>query len=234
MNIEKHLIKKTTEAIRRYSLLDKDEKIIFALSGGKDSKSLLKILSKIHPRENIFPVHVFPYKDPHLSKDMEDFCDILLDRPDSLSQVENTSWKEDPEACYLCARARKKLLFEKACSMGIRKVVYAHNKNDVAETFLMNILFSGNSWTMQPKQTFFDQEICVIRPFYLLEVRHIIRYCEIYHILPLAYDCKGKALNKRETVRNIMDSLENSRHGLRSDSVVHRVFKSSCGANHLL
>jgi len=232
MNIEKLILRRTTEAIKKHSLLEKDEKVIYALSGGKDSKSLLKILTKIHPVENIFPMHVFPYFSPELSKNIHGYCDRLLNRSDSLIEVENPDWKNNPEDCYMCARSRKKLLFETAQAQGINKIVYAHNKNDVAETFLLNIIYSGNTYTMFPKQSFFDGKFEVIRPFYNVEVKDIIRYCRIYQINPQSYTCKGKAINKRARIREILDGLEKD-HNEKSNSIIHRVFVASSKANEI-
>ncbi|MCK5682619.1 hypothetical protein KAJ27_00800, partial [bacterium] len=146
--------------------------------------------------------------------------------------LENPDWKNSPDDCYICARSRKKVLFETAQELGISKIVYAHNKNDVAETFLMNIIYSGNTYTMFPKQPFFDGKFDVIRPFYNVEVKDIIRYCRIYQIDPQAYSCKGKTINKRAKIRDILDDLEKDQNEKRS-SIIHRIFVSSTKANDI-
>jgi tRNA 2-thiocytidine biosynthesis protein TtcA len=224
MNIEKEIIKKVIKCNREYSLFSSDERLIIAISGGKDSMSLLRVLSKIHNPCLIYPVHIYPYKDEKILKYIQDFSLNVLSIKDRVVFLENPLYKSAGKSCYICARGRRKTIFEEGEREKIYKIVVGHNKNDVAETFLMNIFYSGNTDTIRPVQDFFNGKFTVIRPFYFVEEHEINRYRGIYHIESQNYDCAGKESNKREVIRAFLKSLGDK-------YAVHRVFNSAVMSN---
>ncbi len=220
MNIEKEIIKEVIKCNREYSLFSSDEVLLIALSGGKDSMCLFKILSKIHNPSLLYVVHVYPYKDDKILTYLYDFSMNVLSIPDRIVFLKNPLYESAGQSCYICAKGRRKSLFEEGERKKIYKIVLGHTKNDVAETFLMNILYSGNTDTIRPVQEFFNGKFTVIRPFYFVEEHEINRYRGIYHIEPQHYDCAGKGSNKREVVRSFLKSLGDN-------YAVHRVFTSA-------
>jgi len=220
MNIEKKIIKKVIKCNREYSLFSPDEMLLVAISGGKDSMSLLKILSKIHNPSLLYPVHIYPYKDEKILKYLQDFSMNVLSVPDRVIFLKNLLYESAGRSCYICSKGRRKTIFQEGERQKIYKIVLGHTKNDVAETFLMNILYSGNTDTIRPAQEFFNGKFTVIRPFYCVEEHEINRYRGIYHIEPQNYDCAGKESNKREVVRSFLRSLGDK-------YAVHRVFRSA-------
>lgn len=226
MNIEKLLIRKITIANQTYNLFNDSEKLLVAISGGKDSMALLKILSKIHPPDLIYAVHIPPYRDPSLLNYIRSKAEEFLLRQDPLFVRENPLYKNTGQTCYECARGRRMEIFKTADKENIKKIVFAHTKNDVAETFLMNILYNGSTDTIKPLQDFFNGKFFVIRPFYLVENKEALRYSGIYKIEPRDYECEAKKENKREVVRNFLASLNDS-------YVIQRVFLSAITGNNI-
>jgi len=223
MDIEKNIFKKVFYCNKKYHLFNEKEKIIIALSGGKDSLTLLKIMSKIHHPSLLLPVHIYPYKDKQILDNIQSFSTGLAIK-EPVIFIENSLYKLHPEDCYKCARGRRKALLETAEKHRIKKIALGHNKNDVSETFLMNIIYSGNIDTIKPYQDFFDGMFQFIRPLFFVEEKEIIRYYRIYNIIPEDYKCEGKSLNKREIVRNF----------LKNDSkIIHRTFIASLKANNI-
>ncbi len=220
MDIEKKIIKNVIKCNREYSLFSSDDMLLIALSGGKDSMSLLKILSKIHDPSLLYPVHIYPYKDDKILKYLHDFSLDVLSMPHRISFLKNPLYESAGQSCYICAKGRRKTLFEEGERKKIYKIVLGHTKNDMAETFLMNIFYSGNTDTIRPVQDFFNGKFTVIRPFYFVEEHEINRYRGIYRIESQNYDCAGKGSNKREVIRSFLKSLGDK-------YAVHRVFTSA-------
>ncbi len=224
MNIEKLLIKKVTRCNKKNSLFLPDEKLAVALSGGKDSMVLLRILSKLHPLSLLYPIHIYPYKDEKILSALHEYSAVTLGIPNLLITEENPLYDTGKKKCYECARGRRKRIFELAEEMQIKKVSMGHTKNDVAETFLMNILYSGNIDTIKPKQDFFEGTFQVIRPLYTADNKETERYCRIYGIMVQNYECSGKANNKREVIRDFLKSFKD-------DAFINRVFLSALKSN---
>ena len=156
MDIEKTILKKIFKCNKEYNLFNKTERIIISLSGGKDSISLLKLLTKIHSPSLIYPIHIYPYKDDKVLSYIKNFSENTLSMANPVKFLKNPLYKKDLLSCYECARGRRKTVFEEADKQKIYKIALGHTKNDVSETFLMNVIYSGNKDTIKPFQTFFD------------------------------------------------------------------------------
>ena len=172
--------------------------------------SLLKILSKLHNPSLLYPVHIFPYKDEEILEKLQSFTGEDLSIPNPLVIDKNPLYRLKDATCYECARGRRKRIFQLARERDIKKIVLGHTKNDMAETFLMNIVYSSNTDTIRPVQPFFDGIFDVIRPFYNVENKEIMRYSRTYHVPAVNYKCAGKKSNKREVIRNFIASLEDN------------------------
>jgi len=187
---------------------------------------LLKILTKIHPPSLLYPVHIYPYKDEKILSALHKYSAVTLGIPILLVTDVNPLYDSGRKKCYECARGRRKRIFELAGGVNIRKIVLGHTKNDVAETFLMNILYSGNIDTIKPKQDFFGGTFQVIRPLYTADNKETERYCRIYGIKVQNYECSGKMINKREVIRDFLKSFKD-------DAFINRVFLSALKSNKI-
>lgn len=162
------LSKKAGKAIADYNMLKDGDKILVAVSGGKDSLTLLKILDErrsfVPIKYELIAVHVdMGYKCIHpqiLEKYFNDNgykyyfkkIDILKNTP------------RDQISCFWCSWNRRKALFETAKELGFRKIALGHHKDDIVETFLLNLIFQGEISAMSPAQELFSGEITLIRP----------------------------------------------------------------------
>ena len=182
-DIERSIIKKFrkpiwrrfTKAIREYELVQDGDKIAVCISGGKDSMLMAKLFQELsrHGKKN-FEV-VFLVMNPGYNEinyqTIKDNAKIL-NVPITVfeSDIFNIVASEEQSPCYLCARMRRGYLYSKAKELGCNKIALGHHYDDVIETILMGMLYSGKVETMMPKlysQHFEGMEL--IRPLYLIK-----------------------------------------------------------------
>ena len=151
-----------------------------AVSGGKDSLSLLWLLRErlrwVPQPYELIAVHLdmgFPGSRPLA---VEAFCRNLgipfhCEQTDYGVRAHGPGNRENP--CFLCARLRRRHLFEMAHSLKCAKLALGHNQDDIIETFFLNIFFGGQISTMVPRQVFFKGALTLIRPLTLIGEREI-------------------------------------------------------------
>ena len=171
---KKKIWSKFTKAINTYELVKPGDRIAVCISGGKDSMLMAKCFQelKVH---NKFDFEVkFLVMDPGYSpenrKVIEDNAK-KLNIPITIfeSDIFESVFNVEKSPCYLCARMRRGHLYHFAKDMGCNKIALGHHYDDVIETILMGMLYSGQIQTMMPKlhsTNFEGMEL--IRPLYLV------------------------------------------------------------------
>ena len=145
------------KAIEEYKMIDEGDKIAICLSGGKDSITMLKAFKNLqifYPKKfDIIAVSVNPGFDFF---DI-DFLKNVCDEVDIPFFVENSNAKEivfdirkEKNPCSLCANLRRGVINSIAIREGCNKIALGHNQDDVLETFLLNLLYTGNIGTFSP------------------------------------------------------------------------------------
>ncbi len=184
MNIEKRIHRKVGEAIRRFSMIEEGDRLLVGVSGGKDSTSLLKILTekqKYFPFEfEIIAAHIVTdlfERDEDMENRMDVFFDSLgvswLRRFVNVTNAKSNAKKVD---CFYCAMQRRtamvRLAKEKACN----KIVYGHHLDDIVETLLMNMFYKAEISTMPARLELDNHDLTIIRPFCLTKESEIKTY----------------------------------------------------------
>lgn len=202
--IERSIIKKFrkeiwckfTSAVNDYELLQEGDKIAVCISGGKDSMLLAKLLQEIK-RHGRFDFGLeFIVMDPGYRP--ENRAQIvynanLLNIPIRIFESDIFSVVEhiDDSPCYLCARMRRGYLYSFARELGCNKIALGHHFDDVIETTLMSMLYSGQLKGMMPKlksTNFPGMEL--IRPMYLIKESDIIAWKTYNHLEFLQCACR--------------------------------------------
>jgi tRNA 2-thiocytidine biosynthesis protein TtcA len=160
--------KRAGKAIMDYGMIQKGDKIAVAVSGGKDSISLLHVLRH---RQRIAPVP-FEFAAVHIDFEFEDFnpeklieyfkregFPYYVEKVDSLK---GEKWENID--CFWWSRNRRKALFEFAAQQGFAKIAFGHHMDDIVETILLNQFYRGEIGAMRPKQVLFEGKITLIRP----------------------------------------------------------------------
>ncbi len=215
----KVLWSKFTKAIKDYHLVEEGDKIAVAISGGKDSMLMAKLFQELknHNKQVNFQLE-FIAMDPGYHSDIRK---LLIDNCEYLNipiqifeskifKVVNDIAQDYP--CFMCAKMRRGSLYSKAKELGCNKLALGHHFNDVIETTLLNLLYTGNFKTMLPKlkSTNFD-DMELIRPLYYIEEKNIERFIQNSGIWPLNCACMVAAKkigSKRQEVKKLIEDLK--------------------------
>lgn len=170
-----------TKAVIEYELVKPNDKIAVCISGGKDSMLMAKLFQELK-RHNKFPFElVYLVMDPGYSVENRDVIENnarKLNIPITVfeTQIFESVYNVEKYPCYLCARMRRGYLYKKAKELGCNKIALGHHYDDVIETILMGMLYSGQVQTMMPKLHSTNYEgMELIRPLYLIreaEIKH--------------------------------------------------------------
>lgn len=197
-----------------YDMLTDGDRVLVAVSGGVDSLVLLWLL---HYWRRKAPIH-FDLLAVHLDMGFESGTwqeveerlrdqpvEYFLERTDFGSRA--LASKDGGNGCHLCARQRRNRLFDLARARGCNKIAFGHHREDVIETFFLNLLYSGNLSTMVPRQDLFGGRLALIRPLALLEKSQINAIAASLKLIAVANPCPLAQDSKREEVRALMGTL---------------------------
>ena len=184
------------KAINIYDLVKEGDKIAVCISGGKDSMLMAKLFQelKLH---NKFEFEVkFLVMDPGYSPENRKVIEEnarKLNIPITIyeSDIFESVYNVEKSPCYLCARMRRGYLYKFAKDMGCNKIALGHHYDDVIETILMGVLYSGQVQTMMPKLHSTNYEgMELIRPLYLIREQDIKSWCRYNDLHFIQCACK--------------------------------------------
>ena len=247
--IEKSIIKKYRKeiwsrfvrAIKDYELINKGDKIMVCISGGKDSFLLAKCMQEIKRHGQVdFDVKYVcmnpGYSEKNLLMIMENAktLDIPLEIFNSdVFEVAEKLAEENP--CYMCARMRRGFLYSKAQELGCNKIALGHHFDDVVETTLLSMFYGSEIKTMMPKLHSDNFEgLELIRPLYLVKERDIINWRNSNNLTFLNCACKftervsieGDRVSKRKEIKELIRKLREVNPNIDSN-----IFKSMDNVN---
>src|SRR5262245_44789050 len=206
--LEKRLVRLTGQAIGDFNMIEEGDKIMVCLSGGKDSYSMLDILLKLKDRAPVhfdivavnldqkqpnFPEHVLP---EYLAKLGVPFH---IEEQDTYSIVKRLI-PEGKTTCSLCSRLRRGHLYRVATELGATKIALGHHRDDILETLLLNLMFTGKLKTMPPKLRSKNGRHLVIRPLAAVREADLARYAELraFPLIPCDLCGSQEDLKRRE------------------------------------
>jgi len=212
-SFEYYLIKKAGKTIKKYGMIEKGDKIIVGVSGGKDSLSLLKILND---RRGFYP-NSYELLAVHISTDLK--CEGLID-PEALEDyfkkggynykiINQKLWMNNKGlSSFWCSWNRRRILFETANNLGYNKIALGHHRNDVIETLLLNMFYHAEISTMLPVQKLFKGSITIIRPLYNIPELDTIKLAKKYKFPSVSCKCPFDKETKRELFKRIINEIE--------------------------
>jgi len=212
--VAKEMKRLTGKAIHsRQMILDGDH-IMVAVSGGKDSLSLLWLLreriKRVPIKYGITAVHVDPGFGTDSAGQMKSFFsdhgfEYRLIRNDIGPRAHSKENMENP--CFLCSRLRRKALFELAAEIRCNRIAFGHHKDDLIETFFLNIFYGASVSTMLPVQELFEGRLTVIRPLYMIGEDIIRKYAMSMGWPEINLGCPTAGNSKREVVKNMLNNF---------------------------
>ena len=213
-----------------YGLLADGDRILLALSGGKDSLVMAQLMAErariFKPSIKVEAAHVVmenvPYKtDTDYMQDFCKKCGIKL-------HILNTSFDETTDErktrCFLCARYRRKVLFEFATNNGVNKVALGHHQDDFLATMLMNMLYEGSFHSMLPSMPMEHYPISMIRPLCLVSESLIRTYAEEERLVRQVSPCPYEDRTRRTEMESLSQTLCNL-HPEARQSMWHALMK---------
>jgi tRNA 2-thiocytidine biosynthesis protein TtcA len=202
-----YVSKKVGKAVWDYRMLKDDDRILVAVSGGKDSLALLSIMKDrqrfVPVRHEIIACHVdmgFEWVQTDILRDYFESQNIRYVIADPSEQ-----WTQDqPLDCFWCSWNRRKTLFKLAGEIGCNKLALGHHMDDIIETVLLNLLFNGEIGTMRPYQELFNGRLTLIRPLAYVEEKDLTRFANQLDLPVIASRCPRSKTSKRRLVKEII------------------------------
>jgi tRNA 2-thiocytidine biosynthesis protein TtcA len=142
------------------------------------------------------------------------YC-LTVDRTDHGIVAHSAANRENP--CFLCSRLRRKRLFEIAADFGCTKLALGHNKDDLIETFFLNICYAGEISTMLPLQEFFNGRMTVIRPLAMVEEKSIRRFARTQRFPCYTNPCPSAGKTKRSQIKAMLEGLYRTNRKVRNN-----------------
>ena len=202
------------QAMHTYTMLADSDRVLIAVSGGVDSLVLTWILKhwlhKAPIRYEILAVYI----DNGFARSTSDKVAEQLQNLGVPFLIEKTDFwhraaaeEEGKSVCFHCSRLRRNRLFTIAQEQGFNKIGFGHHKDDLLETFFINLLYAGNISTMVPKQKLFNGRIHIIRPMAYLEKEDIMEIATAAAIVPVKNPCPQDNDSKRQEARRVLAAL---------------------------
>ncbi len=197
-----------------YSMLDNEDHVLVAVSGGIDSLVLLWILQywqkKAPVNYELHAVHIDmdiwssemdePSPLKSLAKQMQIIgMDLHIEKSLPLS--------EELRTCFSCSKLRRKQLFDLASRLKCNKIAFGHHRDDLLETLFLNMFYSGNISTMVPRQELFAGRLSLIRPLAYLEKQEIVKIAEDVGLNAVSNLCPLAGNTRREEAQKILESI---------------------------
>jgi len=220
--LEKRLCRQVGQAIVDYNMIEAGDKVMVCVSGGKDSYALLDILLKLRARA---PIHFdivavnLDQKQPGFPEDVLPAYLTALGVPFHIEEQDTYSIvkrviPEGKTTCGLCSRLRRGILYRVADELGATKVALGHHRDDMLQTFFLNMFFAAKLKSMPPKLVSDDGRHVVIRPLAYVAEKDTVRWAQHrdFPIIPCTL-CGSQENLQRKQVGEMLREWEKKHPG---------------------
>ena len=212
------------KAIDNYNMIEEGDKIAVALSGGKDSVTMLmglKNLQRFYPKKfDIIAVTInpgFEGFDTDLLKNICKNIDVPLVIEDGHMKEIVFDIRQEKNPCSLCANIRRGMLNSIALREGCNKIAVGHNEDDVLETFIMNLFYAGSINTFAPISYMDRSKMTLIRPLIYAPEKYIRNFVKRNNITIMPKACPMDGISKREDIKTLLKNLQKDIPNIRAN-----------------
>lgn len=214
MDIEKVLLRKVGEAVGRFKMIRDGDRVAVALSGGKDSLTLLQSLLLLQKRAPIdFSVCAFTVEQGKFLRPIEPLGEYLRQHGIAWTYYRDKPsfrlLKEQPEhGCDLCSRYRRRAVYEIARDLGANVIAFGHTADDFCESFLRNAMFTGRVSALPAITYSRDKEFRLIRPLVFVGEDITTRFAESTGAPLIPCGCSQRTGTVRKSIRSLFSDIE--------------------------
>jgi tRNA 2-thiocytidine biosynthesis protein TtcA len=214
MELEKILLRKVGEAVTRFKMIREGDCVAVALSGGKDSLTLLEALLLLEKRAPVtFTVCAFTVEQGKFLRPIEPLADYLKQR--GIAWTYHTDrpslrlLREQPQhGCDLCSRYRRRAVYEIARGLGANVIAFGHTADDFCESFLRNAMFTGRVSALPAITHSRDKEFRLIRPLVFVSEEITRRFAESTGAPIIPCGCSERTGTVRKSIRGLFGEIE--------------------------
>jgi tRNA 2-thiocytidine biosynthesis protein TtcA len=223
--LRKRLLRDAGRAIADFRLIEPGDRILVGISGGKDSFTLLHLLQQLQRSAPIeFSLVACNLDQGHPgfpARALEEYlrgtgAEVLMLRDDTYGIVKRLV-PEGETSCPVCSRLRRGILYNAAEQLGCTKIALGHHRDDLIESLLMSMLFTGKLRTMPPRLRSDDGRNVVIRPLCYAAESDIAAFAAEMKFPVIPCDLCGSQENlQRKRVKKLLEDLEREHPGVRA------------------
>jgi len=220
--LSKRLHRLTGEAIIDFNMIEAGDRVMVCMSGGKDSYGLLDILLSLQSRAPItFELIAVNLDQGHPGFPKDTLPNYLRQRgvkfhietQDTYSIVKRVI-PEGKTMCSLCSRLRRGIIYRLAAELGATKIALGHHRDDILQTFFLNLFFGGSLKSMPPKLVSDDGRHIVIRPLAYCEESDLQRWAELQEFPIVPCDLCGSQENlQRQQIKRMLQEWDRQTPG---------------------
>ena len=214
MDLEKTLLRKVGEAISRYRMIRDGDRVAVALSGGKDSATMLEALLLLQKRAPVdFSVCAFTVEQGKFLRSIEPIGEYLKQRG-----IPWTYFRDEPSlrlledqpdhGCDLCSRYRRRAVYEIAADLGCNVIAFGHTADDFCEALLRNTMFTGKLSALPPVTHSRNRDYRLIRPLVFVTEDITTAYAETRGVPVVPCGCSQRTGTVRRALRDMFGELE--------------------------
>jgi len=214
LELEKTLLRKVGEAVTRFKMIRDGDRVAVALSGGKDSLTLLEALILLQKRAPVeFTVCAFTVEQGKFLRPFEPMGEYLKARGiDWTYHRDNPSVRlieEQPDhGCDLCSRFRRRAIYQIVRGLGANVIAFGHTADDFCEAFLRNALFTGRTSALPPVTWSSQRDFRLIRPLVFVTEDLTARFAESLGAPVIPCGCSQRSGEVRRSLRGLIADLE--------------------------
>ncbi|HEX9860115.1 MAG TPA: tRNA 2-thiocytidine(32) synthetase TtcA [Nitrospirota bacterium] len=228
MGLEKSLLRKVGRAIGDYGMIADKDRIMVALSGGKDSWTLLYALESLRRKApvgfSIIAVSIDPgfpgFRSDVVEKGLKaGGFEYHIERSNIYGAITDNLGAAEEDYCRFCARFRRGILYRLSGELGATKIALGHHADDLIETFLMSAMYNGEIRTMPPVLHADDGVNVVIRPLCYVPEKDTAEYVRQKGIEVIGCGCPvcGGSAMRRKRVKFLLAKLEEDEPGIKDN-----------------